>query len=455
MSYTQPINFYTDEGNRPLLFHLLDVGEGLMVLIVYPDKTTMLYDCNVRQDDKEQIINYLGQQIPVRYDPETKEKAQWIDIFVNSHRDQDHYRGLSEINEVFKIKSIWDSGQTGETTSDADYQYYMQLRRDLINKYGDDAVIVPVPSKIPLVVYENVRIHCLCSSLEYSEEVLKESLGYALAKAAKIQHTNSVVLSIHYAGRSILLPSDSDWKAWKEKIVPNFGYSGLLKSNVLIASHHGSRSFFTDEEENEHIDPDENPDNTYIESIKYINPSIVLIPCGEYEQFHHPNKEAVTIYKQYTAYEQVYSTNAKGAFVGFIGMNGKWTVAPIRFSPKRKGNLDFNIRCIVNYNGQRYQAYSGNNFPIGSKLEFSIIAHGGVLDPSSEVKVWWEVSNGGINDDHDHQDIYYKRKDEKESKIQFHRDVQYHGKHLLRCRLKNKNKRIDITRIFIVNGYLP
>ena len=84
MEYPYPIAYYTDNSAKPLLFHLLDVGEGLMALIVLPDQTTVLYDCNVRQEHKTEIINYLKTNIPYRYDRKTKGIKQWIDIFINS-----------------------------------------------------------------------------------------------------------------------------------------------------------------------------------------------------------------------------------------------------------------------------------------------------------------------------------------------------------------------------------
>ncbi|MCX5657995.1 MAG: hypothetical protein NTZ48_07265, partial [Candidatus Omnitrophica bacterium] len=224
--FFQPLEFYTSAEKNPLSFHVLNVGEGLMVLIVFPDKTTMLYDCNLIQDNKDDIIKFLGQHIPSRYDTSKKEDVQWIDIYVNSHRDRDHYRGLSDVHDVFEIKSIWDSGRSGETTEDTDYQYYMRLRRTLIEQYGDDAVFVPVPSTMPILSIGGVQIYCLSSS-----EALQEKMS--LLEKAKIQHTEAVVLSLHYAGRSLLLTSDSDWKAWKEKIVPGFSESGILKTNIL------------------------------------------------------------------------------------------------------------------------------------------------------------------------------------------------------------------------------
>jgi hypothetical protein len=309
------------------------------------------------------------------------------------------------------------------------------------------------------VKFGSADIFCLSSSLDfnYSKGFLqvvdyKSLVEAAALKAAKIAHTNSIVLSIHHAGRSILLPGDSDWKAWRDKIVPNFGGSGLLNSDVLVASHHGSRSFFTDEQENDNIDLETNPDSTYIDSIYYIQPSITLISCGKYETAHHPNSEAKKIYKENTSHEQVYSTNGKGTLVGFIGQDGEWTVAPIRFSAKSNIRRNFQIKCEYEYNGKKYTGHPGNEFPIGCNIHFWITSGFGIIEPFDKVDVWFEVSNGGINNDHDHQDIYYKKKDAKVGKFEFTRDVKYEGKHLLRCRVRNRKKRIYATQIFEVNG---
>ena len=54
-----------------------------------------------------------------------------------------------------------------------------------------------------------------------------------------------------------MLTGDSDWKSWKDKIIPN--YKDYVKSEILIASHHGSRSFFTGEV-NETINIEKNPE---------------------------------------------------------------------------------------------------------------------------------------------------------------------------------------------------
>jgi len=454
-----PLAYYTDDEQENLLFHLLDVGEGLMCLVIFPDDTTILFDCNVTGDNEDNVLKYLERQIPFRWDEEAKTLVQWIDVFVNSHRDDDHYRGLSKVHTKFPIKSIWDSGQTGATTQSDQYQYYMRLRRSLREKYGENAVIVPKPSQYPLTTLGDAYVYCLNSSIDYSDQIhyltfarFLELVKKNIIKEGKIQHTNSIVLSINYKGRVLMLPGDSDYLAWRDKIMPSFKGTGLLKTNILVASHHGSRSFFTDETQNDTIDIEENSDTTYIEHIYEIAPSIILIPCGEYDSAHHPNEDALRIYKKNTTNEQVYATNIRWTLAGFIDKNGTWAVAPSRFFRKTNIRRNFKIKCICRHNGNQYEGKSGEVFLIGSLLNFSVQSNFGILDPIDKVSITWEVSNGGISSDHEHQEIYYKSKSEGTPKKNFDREVSYHGTHLLRCYINNKKKKIRATQVFVVQG---
>lgn len=454
-----PLFYYTNTEQDNLLFHLLNVGEGLMCLVIFPDKTTILYDCNVTGENETEVISYLGRHIPTRPDLEEEKLSQWIDLFVNSHRDDDHYRGLSKINDKFPVKSIWDSGQTGATTQSTDYQYYMQLRRSIREKYSENAVIVPKPSQYPLRNFNGAKIYCLNSSLDYSDETQYLTFANFTAlvesksiQEGKIQHTNSIVISISYRNRALLLTGDSDYLAWRDKIMPSFKDTGLLKTNILVASHHGSRSFFTDEKLNDTIDPEEAPETTYLDHIHEISPSVTIIPCGNYESSHHPNKEALKFYKENTTNRQVYTTCEKWDLAGFVSEDGHWTVVPARMYPWTSGKSSFSLQCVCSYNGSQYIAKSDDKFPLGSSLRFSINSSVGILDPYSDVSVVWEVSNGGIGDHHENQEIYYKGASENKSKYHFEREVSFSGRHLLRCFVHNKKKRIKATQIFVVNG---
>ena len=209
-----------------------------MHLIIFPNDKVMLFDCNVTEDKEEEIIRFLDRCIPKKYDISKEEFVKEIDIFVNSHRDLDHLRGLKKINEKFKIKSIWDSGQTGANTDNDDYNYYMYLRREL-KKENENNLFVPTPSNIELCTIAGVN--CLAAEEDFRENYINE-----VRMQAKVQHTNSMVLLMVYAERKMLLTGDSDWKSWKEKIIPNFSkYSNNYEdADILIASHHGLKKFF-------------------------------------------------------------------------------------------------------------------------------------------------------------------------------------------------------------------
>ena len=58
MELTKPLGYYTD--NTALRFHMLDVGEGLMILIIFPNDQVMLFDCNVTDDNESTILDYLS-----------------------------------------------------------------------------------------------------------------------------------------------------------------------------------------------------------------------------------------------------------------------------------------------------------------------------------------------------------------------------------------------------------
>lgn len=311
--------YQTEAGLR---FYLVDCGSGLTHLIIFPDRTVMLYDCNLEEGPvqaergKDAILALFSKVIPYKYTKDGK-KGQYIDIFVNSHRDTDHLRGLKYVNEYFPIQTIWDSGQAGASPQNPNYKYYMSLRNRLKTK-GKDRLVVPVPQDEAFSSFGDAVVYVLSDAKDFvpvSEAALTEAMD-------RDQHTNCMVLLIHYAGRKLLLTGDSDWYAWRYNIVPNFYYNPINyeDTDILIASHHGSRTFFTNQKE---INEEKYPYDTYIDSIKYIRPEFTLISCGDYQTYHHPSEDALKLYRQYTTDAQVYTTNDCGNIYGYIRWDGK------------------------------------------------------------------------------------------------------------------------------------
>lgn len=308
-----------------LQFYLVDCGSGLTHLIIFPDKTVMLYDCNLvdgeehTNGDKDSILKLFSHVIPYKYNSEGR-RGQFIDIFVNSHRDTDHLRGLKYVNESFPIQAIWDSGQTGSNTSNANYKYYMGLRNRL-GKKGWNRVVEPVPQDAVFASFGGAQVYVLSDANEF-ESV---SIDYVNEAQDRAQHTNCMVLLIYYADKKILLTGDSDWYAWRYNIVPNFRHNPINyeDTDILIASHHGSRTFFTNKDK---INEEDYPYDTYVDSIDFINPKYTLISCGAYRQYHHPSHDALELYCQYTKDSRVYTTNDNGTIYGCISYDGKVSI---------------------------------------------------------------------------------------------------------------------------------
>lgn len=449
MKTIEPISFYKTE--KGLQFYLIDCGSGLTHLIIFPDDTVMLFDCNLIEDNSaadglntEQILNFFKKVIPAKKKAEEGTVFQPIDIFVNSHRDTDHLKGLKEINSQFPIQSIWDSGCTGENPDNADYKYYMGLRRRL----PEGNVKVPTPTNICIKEIDGAKIYCLADAKDYRDSIGLEAFRES---SDKKQHTNCMVLLITYAGRKMLLTGDSGWESWRDKIVPNFkGKTGSYENtDILIASHHGSRSFFTSADT---INEEENPDNTFTEHLKQIKPKITLISCGnyDYKDYHLPNDEAVKLYKKYTSNEQVYTTYNKGTFCVQIKSDGSFSVTPYRFH--NINNINGHRIKIVCYDDENNKIENNSLCRINRNLRFKVINEvGSLLSSSDSITVTWEVCNSGYGKDSAHHEIYKKDKNEPEDKFSFKRELYYVGTHLLRCYVKNQRKGCQ-TCVFVING---
>lgn len=260
--------------------HFIDVGFGNMVLI-RTSTENVLYDCNLTEDNEGRVLRYLRRVLHAGV------------IFVCSHRDADHMRGIRTLHSVFPISAIFDSGVTGTSPYSEEYQDYMHLRRSI--GYRE---IKPRTYD----TYGDTKFRWMNSKHEdYSDS-----------------NEQSIVLKLeHDGGSSCLLAGDTNFRPWKEKILPCYGQD--VKSDIFLAPHHGSISFFDDPSDSR---------NYYVEHIKTINPAMTLISVGP--NVHGlPHKKAVELYKKYsTGSDQgnkVFTTEDKGN-MRLVLESGKWTL---------------------------------------------------------------------------------------------------------------------------------
>ena len=252
--------------------HFLDVGQGDTSLVELPNGQFMLIDFN-QTEEKTNIIDYLKKIIP-------KESEKYtLDYLVLTHPHKDHIRRLKDLidDKEIIIGEIWESGHRTRD-DDNDYRNYV----DIMNS-GKNVVKVKASSE-PFRKFDGITIYIFAPSLYITEED-KDDPRAAI-------HNRCMVMKVKYNGKSVIFVGDSHYSCWEERIVPNYSdakdtsIENLLDTDILSVSHHGSRTFFMDDEK----------DEPYLDGINKINPSICVISVGEDNTHKHPHKEAVDIY---------------------------------------------------------------------------------------------------------------------------------------------------------------
>jgi len=271
----------------PLVAHIMDVGCGNMVLIVTPNGWSLVYDCNITQENKKRVLAYVDRVIG---------RGSSISVFVNSHRDADHMRGIKRLHCVHRISQIWDSGVPGTTTDSTEYREYMELCRS-----------VPTHIVGPRTEgqYGGSRILVMNSHWPGCQD----------------SNEQSMVMKVEYGGVSLMLAGDTNYRPWKEKILTYYG-DQVLHSSILLASHHGSIMFFGDPSDSQ---------SYFIAHMKKIVPAMTIISVGA-NVYGLPDRKAVELYEMYSSGSaqghKVFRTDKQGTMRIVLKDDGGWELAP-------------------------------------------------------------------------------------------------------------------------------
>ena len=237
-------------------FHFLNIGQGNMAIGIFPDGKILAYDCNITTENETVVFAYLAKIMP----------QNSIDVFVNSHRDADHMRGIKKLHAKYPITSLFDSGVTGTTPTTSEYTEYMEFRRNL----------------------GLVNVHEVTSNQYWTAHTGVKIIN-GKRDGLDDPNSQSIVLHIDYNGSSLLLAGDTSASTWRDYIIPELG--SAVKSLVLFASHHGSFSFFNEDRDN---------DEDYTDHIASINPAIAIISVSDTNPHGHPDDEAIIHYENHS-----------------------------------------------------------------------------------------------------------------------------------------------------------
>jgi beta-lactamase superfamily II metal-dependent hydrolase len=213
--------------------------------------------------------------------------------FVLTHPDLDHMSGLKRLHENVGFANFWDTKHTKDTPTfrstddEDDWRFYQSLRRgDSVKNYTrGDAYFAFGKSENGFPSGDNIEI------LSPTPELV------GACNTGEKSNDISLVLRVHHAGLSILLPGDAEELAWDHMV--NF-YGERLKSTFLKASHHGRDTGY------------------HQKALSLIAPDLTIVSVGI-----KPDTDASNKYRQQTG-RRVPSTRYHGNIEVQIQDNGTW-----------------------------------------------------------------------------------------------------------------------------------
>jgi len=210
-------------GRRDLRVTMIDVGQGSAVLLELPAGGTALVDGGGFADPGAFDV---GARVVAPF--LWRRKIASIDTLILTHANSDHVNGLAFIAENFHVHELWTNG---ESRPIAGYETLMQTA-------ARRRIAVPGFAGIPRRSTVNgVQIEVLYPPVDFLGRLRSE--GWR-----RDENNNSLVTRVALGGVSFLIPGDIKQPAEKELVAMA---GARLKSTVLIAPHHGSRSSSSEE----------------------------------------------------------------------------------------------------------------------------------------------------------------------------------------------------------------
>jgi competence protein ComEC len=241
--------FHRSYYNPNLRVTYLDVGQGDSALVEFPGRDRMLIDGGGSPGDDFDV----GEMVVAPF--LFYSKLRRVDYIVLTHPDTDHMEGLRFIASHFGPKEFWYNGERPDVPG----------FNELMKIVKEKGIKVLTPQDLR----EGRDIGEAHITVIHPPGVENAELFWG--KALK-SNDRSLVLRISDKGRSFLFPGDLE--STGEEIVL-FLEGARLKSDVLLAPHHGSRGSCT---------------SAFLENVA---PSICVISSGSSSPFGFPHPETL------------------------------------------------------------------------------------------------------------------------------------------------------------------
>ncbi len=241
-----------------LSIYFLDVGQGDAIFIEAPNKKQLLIDGG----RNSALVNELSKFM--------KFSDREIDVVLATHPDGDHIGGLPEIFDRFEIGNFVDTGNKGDTN------LYKELM-DKAKKEDSSYFIAKRGLTIILDKKNGVYFQVLAPDESFNFPDINDT---------------SIVGRLVYGKRSFLLTGDAS-KAVENVLV--YSDEDLLKSDILKAGHHGSKT------------------SSGLLFLEKVLPEVSIISASKNNSYGHPHDSVINNLKSINS--AILETSKEGTIV--------------------------------------------------------------------------------------------------------------------------------------------
>lgn len=295
----------------------LFVGQGESTLFLVPDGTmhkSMLVDCNRAPKLGGIDLPKLLQNLPTKRD----DGSARLDVFVNTHPHNDHVCGVGDIHDATHIEQVWHSGHVPSKDHQGPYQDLLDVIKAVRKRGG---TIEELLGTRDVRAFGDAEIHVVAPAQHVCDDLADEEPA---ARDRRI-HEHCTVLRIRYGSgdmRGVLITGDSDKAAWSKHITDYHGKDddNRIAASVLSASHHGSRTFFKECEDD---------DDVYTKHLDRIDPSHVVVSAPDQADspHGHPHDDAMELYRDRVGDDNVlHMTSQRSSFVLDVQEDGSFEI---------------------------------------------------------------------------------------------------------------------------------
>ncbi len=214
------------------------------------------------------------------------DEGEEVEAFVNTHPHSDHLCGVTELDEAVTIANVWHSKHIPGKDDCPKYEELQKLIKKVKKNGGEERVLLGSNDAEPMGLAE---FHILSPAKYVIDDVNGETPERRRARI----HERCGVIKFGKEPNWVIIVGDADKCAFKDHITQY--HKENLPSRVLAASHHGSRTFFVENE----------GDEPYKDALEKIDPEYVVVSAPEDSPHGHPHKDAMKLYEEHCGQDNV------------------------------------------------------------------------------------------------------------------------------------------------------